>query len=115
MRDHPITQPAALPGVGTAHTLGLVPPPQYGMLTNPYSEIGMDFPQYANPYMQKKAMKAYWKQQKYLAKYGGMFQPAPMGIQPPMAMPAMQPGMGGMFNEAENPQPNQTQNKKRQQ
>ena len=23
-----------------------------------------------NPYMQKKAMKAYWKQQKYLAKYG---------------------------------------------
>jgi len=23
-----------------------------------------------NPYLQKKAMKAYWKQQKYLAKYG---------------------------------------------
>ena len=43
--------------------------PEYGStIDNPYSDIG--FPQYMNPYMQKKAMKAYWKQQKYLAKYG---------------------------------------------
>lgn len=40
-----------------------------------------------NPYMQKKAMKAYWKQQKYLSKYGqygqygmgGMGGPGGMG------------------------------------
>lgn len=50
----------------TPRTLGLVP--EYGQPVNPYSEIG--FPPQMNPYLEKKAMKAYWKQQKYLSKYG---------------------------------------------
>lgn len=33
-----------------------------------------------NPYMQKKQMKAYYKQQKFMAKYGGMGAGMPMGM-----------------------------------
>ena len=51
---------------------------------------------YANPYMQKHAMKAYWKQMKLAAKYGGMgYNPYAMGMGGMSGM-GYQPYMGAM-------------------
>ena len=49
-------------------TMGLLP--EYGQVSDPYSEIGFPMQQQFNPYLQKKAMKRLRKQQKYEAKYG---------------------------------------------